>query len=148
MKALPHFSRFVWLAALFVTLLQASDLSPAGLWKTVDDKTGEPKGMVRIYEHNGAFFGKIEASLKAEDAKEHCDLCTDERKHKPIIGLVILRGLKKQGEEFSGGDILDPETGTVYRCKLRVLDHGKSLLVRGYVGVSVLGRSQTWLRVR
>jgi len=103
--------------------------------------------MVRIYEHNGAFFGKIESSLKAADAKERCELCTDERKNKPIIGLVILRGLKKQGEEFTGGDILDPESGTVYRCKLRILDQGKTLVVRGYVGVSVLGRSQTWLRV-
>ncbi|HET9320424.1 MAG TPA: DUF2147 domain-containing protein [Bryobacteraceae bacterium] len=147
MTTLHHLSWLIWLAPALLTELWASDLSPAGLWKTVDDKTGEPKGMVRIYEHNGAFFGKIESSLKAADAKERCELCTDERKNKPIIGLVILRGLKKQGEEFSGGDILDPESGTVYRCKLRVLDQGKTLVVRGYVGVSVLGRSQTWLRV-
>jgi len=147
LTTLPHLSWLIWLVPVLLTELWASDLSPAGLWKTVDDKTGEPKGMVRIYEHNGAFFGKIESSLKAEHAKERCELCTDERKNKPIIGLVILRGLKKQGEEFSGGDILDPESGTVYRCKLRVLDQGKTLVVRGYVGVSVLGRSQTWLRV-
>jgi uncharacterized protein (DUF2147 family) len=126
----------------------ASEPSPAGLWKTMDDKTGEPRGFVRIYKEKGAFFGKIEASLRPEEVNERCDRCTDERKDQPIIGLVILRGLKKQGAEFSGGDILDPETGTVYRCKLRVMDNGNTLLVRGYIGVSVLGRTQTWLRVR
>jgi uncharacterized protein (DUF2147 family) len=125
----------------------AADLSPAGRWKTVDDRTGQPRGVVRIYEQNGAFFGKVEASLKAEEAKEHCNLCTDDRKDKPVIGMVVMRSMKKQGDEYGGGDILDPDTGKVYHCKLQLLDQGKRLLVRGYMIVPILGRSQTWIRV-
>ncbi len=125
----------------------AADLSPAGRWKTVDDRTGLPRGIVRIYEENGAFFGKIEAGLNAEEAKEHCDLCTDDRKGKPVIGMVVMRSMKKQGDEYGGGDILDPDTGKVYRCKLQLLDQGKKLLVRGYMIVPILGRSQTWIRL-
>lgn len=125
----------------------AADLSPAGRWKTVDDRTGLPRGIVRIYEESGAFFGKIEAGLNAEEAKEHCDLCTDDRKGKPVIGMVVMRSMKKQGDEYGGGDILDPDTGKVYRCKLQLLDQGKKLLVRGYMIVPILGRSQTWIRL-
>jgi len=125
----------------------SADLSPAGRWKTVDDRTGQPRGVVRIYEQNGAFFGKVEASLKAEEAKEHCNLCTDDRKDKPVIGMVVMRSMKKQGDEYGGGDILDPDTGKVYHCKLQLLDQGKRLLVRGYMIVPILGRSQTWIRV-
>jgi uncharacterized protein (DUF2147 family) len=125
----------------------ATDLSPAGRWKTVDDRTGLPRGIVRIYEQNGAFFGKVEVGLKAEEAKEHCDLCTDDRKGKPVIGMVVIRAVKRQGEEYGGGDILDPDTGKVYRCKLQLLDQGKRLLVRGYMFTPILGRSQTWIRV-
>lgn len=126
--------------------LGAADLSPAGRWRAVDDRTGEPRGIVHIYEENGAFFGKIETTLKSEEAKEHCDLCADGRKGKPIIGLLVIRSLKKQGDEYGGGDILDPDTGKVYRCKLQVLDQGKKLLVRGYMYTPILGRSQIWIR--
>jgi uncharacterized protein (DUF2147 family) len=137
------------LAATFLTALSglsAENLSPAGRWKTIDDKTGLVRGIVRIYEEHGALFGKIEAALKGGEEKEHCDLCKDERKGKPIIGLVVLRGLRKQGDEYGGGDILDPDTGLVYRCKLRLLDEGKRLLVRGYMFAPLLGRSQIWIR--
>lgn len=126
--------------------LGATDLSLAGRWRAVDDRTGQPRGIVRIYEENGAFFGKIETARKPEEAKEHCDLCVDGRKGKPIIGLLVIRSMKKQGDEYAGGDILDPDTGKVYRCKLQLLDQGKKLLVRGYVYTPILGRSQIWIR--
>lgn len=129
-----------------VCTLSAADPSPIGRWKTVDDKTGQARGIVRIYEEHGTLFGKIEASLKASESKEHCDLCTDDRKGHPVIGLVVIRGLKKQGDEYSGGDILEPDTGTIYRCKLRLLDQGKKLLVRGYLVIPLIGRTQTWIR--
>ena len=141
--------RAVWLVPMFLTVVCgqfAANPSPAGRWKAVDDKTGMARGIVRIYEEHGALFGKIEAALKPSEAEEHCDLCTDDRKGKPIIGLVVLRGLRKQGEEYGGGDLLDPDTGMVYRCKLRVLDEGKRLLVRGYLFAPLLGRSQIWIR--
>lgn len=127
-------------------LASAAEPSPAGRWKAIDDKTGLTRGIVRIYEDHGALFGRIEAALKPDEAKEHCDLCTDERKGSPIIGLVVMRWLRKQGDEYAGGDILDPDTGMVYRCKLRLLDQGKRLLVRGYLYAPLLGRTQIWVR--
>jgi len=143
---LSGFAALTMLLFAAVGAVSATEPSPAGRWKTVDDRTGQPRGFVRIYEENGAFFGKIEGTLKAADAKEHCDLCTDGRKGKPIIGLVVLRSLKKQGDEYAGGDILDVDTGKVYRCKLQLLDQGKKLLVRGYIVTPILGRSQIWIR--
>jgi uncharacterized protein (DUF2147 family) len=122
-----------------------ADLTPVGRWKTIDDKTGNPKAIVRIYEDHGRLFGRIEQSLNPKAGK-FCDKCKDERKGQPIAGLVIMRGLTKRGQEYSGGDILDPDNGSVYRCKLRLEDQGKKLSVRGYLGFSLLGRSQTWIR--
>ena len=105
------------LAALGAFTAAAADLTPAGLWKTIDDKTGRPRGIVRIYEERGELFGKIESSVSPEEAKEVCNHCSGERKNKPVIGMVILTGMKKSGAEYGGGEILDPDTGWVYRCR-------------------------------
>lgn len=123
-------------------------LSPEGLWTTVDDHTGAPRARVRIYRQGEAYFGRVEANLLPEEAEARCTGCKDERKDQPVVGMVILRDLKVEanGGGFGGGDILDPETGSVYRCALHLEDEGKRLNVRGYVGLSLFGRSQTWLR--
>ena len=136
------------IAAALVAALAAVGAEPGitGRWRTVDDKTGKPKGIVSIYEQNGQFFGKIESSLDPKEANKICDLCKDERKNKPVTGMVFLRHLKRSGDEYSGGDILDPDTGTIYRCKAKLAEGGKKLVVRGYIGISLLGRSQTWTR--
>ena len=120
-------------------------LTPVGRWKTIDDKTGKEKAIVQIYEEKGRLFGKIEATLRP-DAKKICDACKDERKNQPIVGMVIMRGMTQHGDEYSGGDILDPDNGSVYRCKMRVRNGGRELSVRGFIGFSLLGRSQTWTR--
>jgi uncharacterized protein (DUF2147 family) len=117
-----------------------------GRWKTVDDKTGKPKAIVKIYMEKGRYFGRIDSILNPERVAKRCNRCTDERKDQPVLGLLIVRRLKKNGDEYSGGDILDPDNGSVYRCKLRLLEKGAKLSVRGYMGISLLGRSQTWLR--
>ena len=134
-----------FLAAAAFTSLTADQMTPAGRWRTVDDKTGKPKAIVAIYEENGRLFGRVEATLDP-GAKKVCDLCKDERRNQPIVGMVILRGLTRHGEEYSGGDILDPNNGSVYRCKLRLQDGGRQLSVRGFIGFSLLGRSQVWTR--
>ncbi len=132
---------------LFNLLLQAAvpATSPVGRWQTIDDKTGKPKSIVRVYEENGLLYGQVEKLLDP-NAVQNCTRCTDDRKDKPITGMIVVRGLKKNGTEYSGGDILDPKNGSVYRCKLRLLEDGKKLSVRGYMGVSLLGRSQVWTR--
>lgn len=130
-----------------VALAQAD--SPAGVWRTVDDKTGKERSFIRITESGGVFEGKVEKLLNRQpddDPDGLCRKCEGERKDKPIVGMTILWGLKKDGDQFSGGEILDPKNGKVYRAKMKLVDGGRKLEVRGFIGVSLLGRSQTWLR--
>ncbi len=126
--------------------IAAAELGPEGLWKTTDDHTGKPRGMVRIYQANGALYGRVESTLDPAEARQVCDLCTDERRNKPVVGMIVMRGLRKNGGEYNGGDILDPDTGSVYRCKFRIEDQGRKLIVRGFIGFSLFGRTQTWTR--
>lgn len=127
---------------------QANDKAPTpiGLWKTIDDKTGQPRGIVRVYEADGRYFARIERSLKPGEEGRKCTACTDERKDQPLVGLVLMRNVKLENGEYSGGDILDPNTGSVYRCNFKLEDQGNTMTVRGYLGVSLFGRTQKWLR--
>jgi len=122
--------------------------SPVGLWRTIDDKTGKERSLVRITETEGVLDGKVEKIFDepGDDPQHLCRKCEGERKDKPVLGMTILWGMKKHGEEYSGGEILAPKSGQIYRCHMRVIDGGKKLEVRGYIGVSLFGRSQTWLR--
>jgi uncharacterized protein (DUF2147 family) len=122
------------------------DPSPVGWWKTFDDRTHKPRGIVRIYEENGTFFGKIETSFNPAELNAHCRKCMGDLKGAPIIGLVIIHGITKRGSEYGGGEILDPETGWVYRCRFTISRDGGKLFLRGYLGVGFIGRSQTWTR--
>jgi uncharacterized protein (DUF2147 family) len=124
--------------------------TPVGLWKTIDDETGKEKSLVRISEANGTLSGRIEKLLDPAKADAKCDKCTDERKDQPVAGLAIIRNVKKSeggADEWSGGDILDPNNGKVYKLRLKPVDGGKRLEVRGYIGMPMLGRTQTWQRV-
>jgi uncharacterized protein (DUF2147 family) len=126
----------------------AQTASPVGLWKTIDDETGKEKSYVRITENGGALTGKIEKLLEPAKADAKCEKCTDERKDQPVAGMTIIRNVKKDGDDlWQGGDILDPNNGKVYKVRLKPEDGGKKLTVRGYVGMPMLGRSQTWVRV-
>jgi uncharacterized protein (DUF2147 family) len=120
--------------------------SPLGLWKTFDDKTGQPRALVRIYLQDGKYFGKIEQSFTPGAETRVCAVRTDERKNQPIIGLLIIRNVSLRDGEYGGGDILDPDSGSVYRCKFHLENDGAVLVVRGFIGFSLLGRSQTWRR--
>ena len=133
---------------LFAGAAGAQNTSPIGLWKTVDDETGKPKALVRITEENGALQGKIEKLFRGPNEEQNptCTACTDSRKNQPIVGMTIVSGLKKDGNEFSGGEILDPGKGKVYKSKATLREGGQRLEVRGYVGAPVFGRSQVWHR--
>lgn len=137
-------------AILFVTAgsVYGAELSPAGLWKTVDDQTGQVKGLVRIREVNGQFEGKIDKIFPkpGDDPAPKCEKCDGPRHNQPVLGLTFMWGFIKQGDEYQGGEILDPETGKIYRSKMTLIDGGKKLEVRGFIGFSLFGRSQTWLR--
>jgi len=126
----------------------AQNASPVGAWKTIDDKTGKPKALVRISEEGGVLTGKIEKLFRPADQDQNptCGKCSDARKDQPIIGMTILSGLKKDGNEYTGGEILDPQEGKTYKSKAKLTDNGNKLEVRGYIGVPMLGRTQTWQR--
>jgi uncharacterized protein (DUF2147 family) len=144
-------------AALGLALALASGLaaaqadSPAGLWKTVDDNTKKEKSLVRIVESGGVYTGKVEKVIDPDSPKDAtCKDCTDERKDKPVVGMTIIRNMKASAGDknvFEGGDILDPNNGKVYSAKLTLVEGGKKLDVRGYIGMPMLGRTQTWQRV-
>jgi len=128
-------------------LAQVEGGSPVGLWRTIDDNTGRPRALVRLFEKDGRVFGRIEKGLALEaESDPVCSACTDERRGLPKIGLVIIRNMQRDGDVWSGGDILDPDNGKVYRCRLRVVDDDRSLEVRGFIGFSLLGRTQMWER--
>jgi uncharacterized protein (DUF2147 family) len=136
-------------AVIFVTMSSAAAQSstPVGTWKTVNER-GELEGRVRIVEVAGELRGTVEKvyAPPAPEANPLCIACSGERKDKPVIGMQILAGLRWDGEQYSGGEILDPNNGRSYRCLLRVTDGGRRLEVRGYIGISLLGRTQVWLR--
>lgn len=138
----------VLLTTLLASTCALADGSPVGLWKNIDDATGKPKALVRITESNGELSGKIEKLFRAPDQDQNplCEKCEGDLKGQPIVGLTILSGLKKDGDQYSGGEILDPANGKVYKSKLTVQEDGKKLNVRGYVGMPMLGRTQTWVR--
>lgn len=123
--------------------------SPVGLWKSIDDNTGKVRSLVRIKQVNGEYQGTIEKLFRTPDQDQNpkCDKCTDARKDKPIIGMTILTGLKADGDdEYVDGQIVDPENGKVYSSKVTVDEDGKKLELRGFIGISLIGRSQTWVR--
>jgi uncharacterized protein (DUF2147 family) len=120
--------------------------TPVGLWKSIDDETKVEKSLVRITDSGGALNGRIEKLLDPKSKQDGvCEKCSDDRKDKPIVGLTIIRNAKANGEVWDGGDILDPNNGKVYKLRLKPLDGGKTLEVRGYIGPFY--RNQTWIRV-
>ena len=137
------------LTLLAGTGLVMAQATPVGLWKTIDDETKTEKSLVRITEAGGVLSGRVEkiADLTKQDST--CDKCTDERKDKPVVGMVILRNARPDADKsvWDGGDILDPNNGKVYKLRLTLVDGGKKLDVRGFIGFALLGRTQTWLRV-
>lgn len=145
-----HLLRIGLLAVIFVPgLAWASDpASPVGKWKTIDDETGTERSLVEITETNGELRGRI---LKiffrpGEKTDPTCELCEGELKDKPVIGLQFLWGLKRDGNDWNGGGVLDPKNGKTYNAKLSLTDAGQKLRLRGYIGTPILGRTQVWLR--
>jgi uncharacterized protein (DUF2147 family) len=147
------FHRTAHLAAALGLCLSAAlahaQATPAGLWKTIDDHTKKERSLIRITDSGGVLTGRIEKSLDPDSKPgEVCDKCTDERKDKPLIGMALIRNTKQNANDKSiwdGGDITDPDNGKVYKLRLKPLDGGKTLEVRGYIGPFY--RNQTWIRI-
>ncbi len=115
-----------------------------GQWQTYDDETNENKALIEIYAEGNTYFAKI-VETYVKGSSGICEECEGAKKNKPIEGLVIIENLKKDDDEYNGGTILDPENGKIYKCYIELLETNK-LKVRGYIGFSLLGRTQYWRR--
>ncbi len=126
----------------------ASPATPVGTWRVIVDTSGEAEAMVAITERDGLFEGKIIQvfARPGVDPDASCELCPGARRNQPVRGLTILSGLRRDGDEYTGGEILDPDSGEIYRCKMTLSADSRKLQVRGFIGFAVFGRTQTWLR--
>jgi len=142
--------KFLPIAALLCTCVaqsQSPRATPVGRWKTVNEVSGKATSIVAIYEENGKLYGRIEKLLNQDPNKPEarCNHCEGDLKDKPVVGLRLLYDFRPDGAQWSGGRIVDPDNGKAYKCILALEDGGKKLKVRGYIGFSMLGRTQYWL---
>lgn len=141
-KKLSVYSLYVF---LFLFSSGAFAQSPIGIWKNIDDEDGEAKSHIEIYEEDGLLHGRV-IKLLEKATLRICKKCKGDRKNQPIENMVIMWDLKKDGEEWDQGKILDPKKGKEYSCKI-ALKNENELEVRGYLKFAVFGRSQSWYRV-
>jgi uncharacterized protein (DUF2147 family) len=130
---------------LFTITIQSQTV--IGKWKTIDDETNQPKSIVEIYENKGKIYGKVIEIIEPEHRNKVCSNCSNDDKNKPILGMTIIKGLVKDKTEYSAGKILDPKNGKLYKCYI-TLETKDKLKVRGYIGISLFGRTQYWYRIK
>ncbi|MFC3703109.1 DUF2147 domain-containing protein [Reinekea marina] len=135
------------LSVFTLSLASADNSSPEGTWKTIDDETGKAKSLVKIWIDKGELKGQIIELLNPSEPNPVCKECKGSRKNKPIEGMVFVWGLEKDGDEWTGGKILDPNNGKEYKANLELIENGKKLSVRGFIGFALIGRTQVWERV-
>jgi len=143
MKKVPLYFLFLQLTATFY----AQNHSVLGKWKTVDDHTGKPVSVVEIFEKHNKIYGKVVEIFNPKSKNPKCEKCEGEDRNKPILGLVVIKGLIKVGNEYTSGKILDPKHGKLYKCSIS-LENKDRLKVRGYIGINLLGRTQFWERIK
>ena len=137
----------VWPTAAQDTGRVATPPTPVGLWTTISDDDGRPTAVVEIRQSGDEYSAVVRALLVPADHDDSiCGKCTGPLKDQPVVGMEIMRHMRRDGDEWSGGEILDPENGRTYRARMKLVDGGRRLLVRGYIGWSIFGRTQTWLR--
>jgi uncharacterized protein (DUF2147 family) len=129
--------------------VRAAEPTAAGLWEQVDDKTGKAESWFKIVERNGVYEGGIVKIFfkPGEDENWTCDKCEGADRGKPVLGLTMIKGMRRNGLSYENGTILDPRDGSVYRALMRVSPDGQKLEVRGYLGISLFGQSQVWNRL-
>src|SRR5215471_9761346 len=139
---------FALVGVLVIAQAAAADMSPVGRWVSIDDKDGRPRSVIEITDVAGALQAKVvQIYDRPGDNPGHlCKKCYGDLKDKPVLGMMIMNGLKRDGDEWDGGTILDPDSGNTYSAKLHLIAGGQKLDVRGYLGISLFGRSQTWVR--
>ena len=135
-------------ALLGAQSVAAADLTPVGRWYTIDEQTGQQTSIIEITQTGDVLIGRIVKVMPkpGDPANPICDKCDGPEKNQPYLGMTILKGFKHDGDEWNGGTILDPRSGNVYSSEFHLDDTGKKLFVRGYMGISLLGKTTTWVR--
>jgi uncharacterized protein (DUF2147 family) len=132
------------------SIVAMAQTTPTGLWKTIDDDGKTEKSLVRITDAGGVITGKVEKIFDPAKANAKCEKCEGALKDQPVVGMTIITNVKQDAEDtalWNGGEIVDPNNGKSYKVRLKPVDGGKKLEVRGYIGTPFLGRTQTWIRV-
>jgi uncharacterized protein (DUF2147 family) len=137
---------FIGVAGL---LARAAEPTAVGLWEQVDDKTGKPESWFKITERNGIYTGNLVKIFfkPGEDENWVCDRCEGAERGAPVLGLALIKGMRRNGFSYENGTIMDPRDGSVYRALMQLSPDGQKLEVRGYLGISLFGRSQVWNRL-
>ena len=150
-RSLPKLalSSAIVLLAIAAAPLRAAEPTAVGLWEQVDEKTGKPESWFKITERNGVYQGNIVKIFfkPGEDENWVCDKCEGDERGKPVLGLALIKGMQRTGLKYENGTIMDPRDGSVYRALMNLSPDGQKLEVRGYLGISLFGRSQTWNRL-
>ncbi|MFM2186732.1 MAG: DUF2147 domain-containing protein [Burkholderiaceae bacterium] len=151
MKAARNWALGIMLVGMAAALpgVSQAQTTPVGLWKTIDDDTKAEKSLVRITESGGTLAGRVERLLDPTKQDSKCEKCADARKNQPILGMTIINGVRANDDKtlWEGGEILDPNNGKTYKVRLKPVESGQRLEVRGFIGAPMLGRTQTWIRV-
>jgi uncharacterized protein (DUF2147 family) len=137
---------FFTVVFLFTSMLSAQN-SVIGKWKTIDDETGKAMAILEIFEKNGKIYGRVLEIIEKKNRHLKCEKCPGDDKDQPILGLTVIKGLSKDGSEYNSGKILDPKSGKLYKCYINLEEKDK-LKVRGYIGISLFGRTQYWHRMK